>query len=243
MMFFFSERYMGVSKNRGTPKWMVYKGKNPIKMGWFGGFSPYFWFNTHINLQSKISVRIFFSRSNCTPGFSQPSIGWCEAPSARESVLLGCQLFRGVGPEPIVINGVITYRNGLINRVTGVSEITLLIGVMTIYIYNYGLGPTLVGVTCCKPQNLGQIKNISSYHVHFHWFSISHRIHGTGIFTYIYHKHQPNVGKYTIHGSYGYGKVKQHVDSRRSSNVKPFLSTTKCLSTPSFNKTILPVLP
>ena len=24
-----------------------------------------------------------------------------------------------------------------------------------------------------------------------------------GIFTYIYHKHQPNVGKYTIHGSYG----------------------------------------
>ena len=25
-----------------------------------------------------------------------------------------------------------------------------------------------------------------------------------GIFTYIYHKNQPNVGKYTIHGSYGY---------------------------------------
>ena len=23
------------------------------------------------------------------------------------------------------------------------------------------------------------------------------------IFTYIYNKHQPNVGKYTIHGSYG----------------------------------------
>ena len=26
---------------------------------------------------------------------------------------------------------------------------------------------------------------------------ISHRIHGTGIFTYIYHNNQPNVGKYT----------------------------------------------
>ena len=25
-----------------------------------------------------------------------------------------------------------------------------------------------------------------------------------GIFTYIYHKNQPNVGKYTIHGSYGW---------------------------------------
>ena len=24
-----------------------------------------------------------------------------------------------------------------------------------------------------------------------------------GIFSYIYHKDQPNVGKYTIHGSYG----------------------------------------
>ena len=26
-----------------------------------------------------------------------------------------------------------------------------------------------------------------------------------GIFTYICHKNQPNVGKYTIHGSYGSG--------------------------------------
>ena len=26
-----------------------------------------------------------------------------------------------------------------------------------------------------------------------------------GIFTYIHHKNQPNVGKHTIHGSYGYG--------------------------------------
>ena len=28
--------YMGVSKNRGTPKWMVYSGK-PCSNGWFGG--------------------------------------------------------------------------------------------------------------------------------------------------------------------------------------------------------------
>ena len=28
--------YMGVSKNRGTPKWMVYNGK-PYQDGWFGG--------------------------------------------------------------------------------------------------------------------------------------------------------------------------------------------------------------
>ena len=29
-------------------------------------------------------------------------------------------------------------------------------------------------------------------------FLVTHRIHGTDIFTYICHKHQPNVGKYTV---------------------------------------------
>ena len=33
--------------------------------------------------------------------------------------------------------------------------------------------------------------------------SCSHRIHGTGIFTHIYHKNQLNVGKYSLLGSYG----------------------------------------
>ena len=33
--------------------------------------------------------------------------------------------------------------------------------------------------------------------------SLFHSIHGTGIFAYIYHKNQMNVGKYTIHGWYG----------------------------------------
>ena len=33
---------------------------------------------------------------------------------------------------------------------------------------------------------------------------LSQTIHGTGVFTYIYHKNQPNVGKYIIHGSYGF---------------------------------------
>ena len=33
----------------------------------------------------------------------------------------------------------------------------------------------------------------------------THSIHGTGIFTYMYHKNQLNVSKYTIHGCYGTG--------------------------------------
>ena len=35
------------------------------------------------------------------------------------------------------------------------------------------------------------------------YFHAHRMIHGTGIFTYIYHKTQLNVGKYTIHGSCG----------------------------------------
>ena len=37
----------------------------------------------------------------------------------------------------------------------------------------------------------------------FNYF-LSDGIHGNGIFTYIYHENQPNVGKYTLHGSYGF---------------------------------------
>ena len=33
---------LGVSKNSGTPKWMVYNGK-PYQNGWFGGKNHYFW--------------------------------------------------------------------------------------------------------------------------------------------------------------------------------------------------------
>ena len=28
---------------------------------------------------------------------------------------------------------------------------------------------------------------------------LPHRIHETGIFTYMYHEHQPNIGQYTIY--------------------------------------------
>ena len=38
---------MGVSKNRGTPKWMVKIMENPIKMDDFGGF-PIIFGNIHI---------------------------------------------------------------------------------------------------------------------------------------------------------------------------------------------------
>ena len=39
---------MGVSKNSGTPKWMVYFMENPIEMDDLGGFLPLFLVDTHI---------------------------------------------------------------------------------------------------------------------------------------------------------------------------------------------------
>ena len=46
--------------------------------------------------------------------------------------------------------------------------------------------------------------------------TVSHRVHGTGIFTYICHRNQPNVGKYIIHGSYGYDDMIQFLFLIRS---------------------------
>ena len=43
---------MGVSKNRGTPKWMVYFMENPIKMDDLGGF-PIIFGNTHLFTQNS----------------------------------------------------------------------------------------------------------------------------------------------------------------------------------------------
>ena len=39
---------MGVSKNSGTPKWMVKIMENPIKIDDLGGVNPYFRVDTHI---------------------------------------------------------------------------------------------------------------------------------------------------------------------------------------------------
>ena len=44
-MGFWWNVYMGVSKNKGTPKWMVYNGK-PYQNGWFGGTTIFG--NTHM---------------------------------------------------------------------------------------------------------------------------------------------------------------------------------------------------
>ena len=45
--------HMGVSKNSGTPKWMVYTG-NPYQNGWFGGKTHYFRKHPYMDEHKKI---------------------------------------------------------------------------------------------------------------------------------------------------------------------------------------------
>ena len=52
------EYYMGVSKNRGIPKWMVYNG-NPIKMDDLGG-KPTIFGNIHIYIYIYICIYIVY---------------------------------------------------------------------------------------------------------------------------------------------------------------------------------------
>ena len=52
---------MGVSKNSGTPKWMVYFMENPIKMDFGGQNTPIFWVDTHID-KWVITLTVFLSR-------------------------------------------------------------------------------------------------------------------------------------------------------------------------------------
>ena len=53
-----------------------------------------------------------------------------------------------------------------------------------------------------------------------------------GIFTYIYHKHQPNVGKYAIHGWYGF-------DQSKHLTFTPPQTSRSTWMTPSFTFTYM----
>ena len=70
--------------------------------------------------------------------------------------------------------------------------------------------------TCQHENHLVEITNIIFHH--FLWvqnmLSFFYPIGSMyGIFTYIHHRNQLNVGKYTIHGSYGYGCTCEHSKS------------------------------
>ncbi len=65
---------MGVSKTRGTPKWMVYNVK-PYENGWYGGVKthPYFWKHPKSH-QMTFSIRSFWVE---VTGFTNATRGPC----------------------------------------------------------------------------------------------------------------------------------------------------------------------
>ena len=101
---------MGVSKNRGTPKWMVYNGK-PYENGWFGDTTIFG--NTHIY------------------NFMQPSFLkasgrlWDDlhvAPLSGPGIFrsLGTDLWKMVDMSPKTKDKLITFRNP--SKKTGVKK-------------------------------------------------------------------------------------------------------------------------
>ena len=92
--------------------------------------------------------------------------------------------------------------------------------------------------TCCDCDNssiLGGREHNSARSQENLWnlLNLPHRIHGTGIFTYISHKNLPNVGEYTIHGSLGFPTLK--VRSKPSKRL--WCSWTVCCTWKVFHRT------
>ena len=52
---------MGVSKNAGTPKWMVYNGK-PYENGWFGG-TPIFGNTQMIGFLQEVADKAHWTKA------------------------------------------------------------------------------------------------------------------------------------------------------------------------------------
>ncbi len=69
---------MGVSKNSGLPKWMVYKGK-PYQNGWFGG-TPIFG-NTHIAYLAQKKLCCFTQLSFSGSVKTKLTHAWFKTPS------------------------------------------------------------------------------------------------------------------------------------------------------------------
>ena len=59
---FFTSSHMGVSKNRGTPKWINFIMENPNKIPWIWGAHPYFWKHPygvgHLNNHQKNKQKV-----------------------------------------------------------------------------------------------------------------------------------------------------------------------------------------
>ena len=78
-----SSKYMGVSKNRGTPKWMVFIMENPIKNGWFGGKTHFFRKHPYMAIPNPTHRKNNISPPRLPP--PKPGKTTCAPPVAETS--------------------------------------------------------------------------------------------------------------------------------------------------------------
>ena len=79
----FSSADLGVSKNNGTPKWMVKIMKNPIKMDDLGG--PPLFLETSIWPMNQLPKRVRRGRSSMLSRFCVVALHSCLARQSRRS--------------------------------------------------------------------------------------------------------------------------------------------------------------
>ena len=92
-------QYVGVSKNRGTPKWMVYNGKSYKNWWWFGG-TPIFWKHPcllakYMHIDFPMAQGIFYPRKAGSLDPAKPSckegpkegLDQCNAPGALSTAV------------------------------------------------------------------------------------------------------------------------------------------------------------
>ena len=91
--------HVGVSKNNGTPKWMVYFMETPIKMDDLGGFPPIFG-NTHVKKKNITSGSLW----DVLPLLGAPKI--LEWKGSMEDMEFSVGIFLGYNPSDLSMAGV-----------------------------------------------------------------------------------------------------------------------------------------
>ena len=141
--------YMGVSKNRGTPKWMVYNGK-PYQNGWFGGSTIFG--NTHMGEEMLPS-----SMGNAIKhAIRMPDPNNQDAMESRREELISCWFMEEIRPTTWDAIGVL--------GMGFLVEMFLLVG---FFWWNYSDVTRVPG-----PPKGGFLKETLFFHKNIGWWNI-----------------------------------------------------------------------
>ena len=154
---------MGVSKNRGTPKWMVYLLK------WMIWWYPYFWKHPYVHFCTTL-------KQVTTRGtFSVCQASTCPFPCAHANAASGRPLEQVAQIEVVKIS---TRNQGPFTELIKEIQLTLMLELLFNRPYQYP--PTLYNSVFC------QMHNIANFQSKCFFQTVMFSIHGRYIRIYIY---------------------------------------------------------